>query len=286
MRRKSTLVVAALLVVSAVAVVPAATAAQETTTTADGSTETETNETDANASLALGARLDAIVGIQQTELESEVEGRAFGLAIAAAANESEKASVVAARYGDLDQRLNELRQRKQELRRARQNGSLSEAQFRAEMAELHARVQSVQQIANRTENVSRGLPEEVLESKGINVTAIQRLKNNASELTGPEVADIARSIAGPSTGLSARAGPAKGAGPNLGNETDGRPEGVPTGGDRTPGGPAERTPSGNRTAEQRNETTSTDTGTGPATTDRNPGDNRAGSESRSGRSGA
>jgi hypothetical protein len=58
-------------------------------------------------------------------------------------------------------------------------------------------MQNARQMATETDNASRGLPADLLESKGINATAIQTLKERAGELGGPQVAAIARGIAGP-----------------------------------------------------------------------------------------
>jgi len=199
MRARTALVALALLL--AVAAVPAAgMAATDTTVMADqhaNETDGAANATEgANASVAPGERLSGVVGVQEAELDGEVEGRAFGIRVAGAATNESRADVVAEQLSEIEQRLNETEQRKQELREARENGSISEGKYRAEMAKLAAQTETAKELTDRSENASQGLPADLLESKGINVSAIQTLKDRADQLTGPEVAEIARSIAG------------------------------------------------------------------------------------------
>jgi len=200
--RAQTAIVAVALLVAVAAVPVVGMAATDGTVLADqheNSTEdgAETDAAgDANASVAPGERLSGVVGVQEAELDGEVEGRAFGIKVAQAATNESRADVVADQLRDVEQRLNETEQRRQELEEARENGSISEGKYRAEMAKLAAQTQTAKELTNRSENASEGLPAELLESKGINASAIQTLKDRAEQLTGPEVAEIARSIAG------------------------------------------------------------------------------------------
>lgn len=183
------------LVVSTLAAVPAATMAQET--------ETVTEQADANATPP-GTRLAGVVSVHEAELDSEVQSRTFGVRIARANTDAAKAAVVADQLHDSEDRLAELRQRKQALDDARENGSMSEGEYRARAARLHAETKTVQRLANETNAAASRLPAEALERKGVNATAIETLSHRASELSGPEVAAIARGIAGPNVGQQAR----------------------------------------------------------------------------------
>ncbi len=210
----------AVLVVVSVAAVPISGLAA----TGDGvladshdSNATATNGTDGNASVAPGERLSGVVGVQQAELEGEVDRRAFGLQVAKAASNESKAGVVAAQVGDVQQRIADLRERQQALNESVQNGSISEGKYRAQVAELGAKMQTAKDLANQTASESEGLPVDLLKSKDINATAIQQLRERASELGGKQVADIARSIAGPS---AAPRGPPADAGPGQGMPDD------------------------------------------------------------------
>ncbi|MFB6304813.1 MAG: hypothetical protein ABEH47_06580 [Haloferacaceae archaeon] len=202
MRRTATILLAALVVVGTLGVVPTTGVAQQTTdsgtataTPTDGGAEE--NETDANAT-APGDVLEGVVGVQEAEMEGAIENRTFGIQIAQAATDDAKAEVVKERLTAIEERLKGLEDRKQELEEARENGSISASEYRAEIAQLAARTNNTKQLANRSANVSEGLPNETLQANGINVTAIRTLQERADELTGPEVSKIARSIAGPS----------------------------------------------------------------------------------------
>jgi hypothetical protein len=160
---------------------------------------TSENTTDTNAT-APGEQLAGVVGVQEAEIEGEVDERAYGITVAKAATNDSKADVVKAQLDNIEQRLNELDQRKANLTEARDNGNISDGRYRAEMSRLAAETETAKRLTNQSENVSQGLPADLLDAKGINATAIQTLQDRANNLTGPEVADIARSIAGSNVG--------------------------------------------------------------------------------------
>lgn len=231
MTRTAPVLVAALLVVGTLAAFPVAGLAAQTDTatesTATEVTETETeqaNESE-NASIAPGAQLSGVVGVGEAELEGDVESRAYGIQVAQAKTNDSKADVVAERLNATEKRLDELEDRKEELDEARANGSMSEGTYQAKVAAVHARTQSVERLANQTNETAQGLPAELLEQKGINATAIQTLKDRASELSGPETAAIARTIAGENAGQGNGPQMAGERGQGLGNDnaSDARP---------------------------------------------------------------
>ncbi|MFB6069107.1 MAG: hypothetical protein ABEJ90_04190 [Halobacterium sp.] len=184
--------------------------------------ETATNDTENET--PPGASLAAVVNVQGAEVEGDLQTRSFGLRIARANSNASKASVVAEQVTDLQSRLAELRQRKQALIEAKQNGSISQARFRAEMAGLAAEISTLKRLSNRTADVAKGLPVEALEAKGVNATAIVKLREAAGNLSGPQMAAIARSIAGP-PGNVTTGGP----GGAPGNDGGGPPGNVPAG---------------------------------------------------------
>lgn len=193
MRRTIPAVLAALLVVSTLAVVPAALAQQ-----------TETNETSnqtSNEGIEPGAQLSGVVGVQEAELDGEVESRAYGIRVAQSNSDDATAAVVADQLNSTEQRLTEIEAEQAELEDARENGSISEGQYQARSATLYAQSQSAQRLASQTNETASGLPAETLEANGVNVTAIRSLQDRAANLTGPEVAAIAQRIAGPNAGM-------------------------------------------------------------------------------------
>ncbi|WP_254272800.1 DUF7096 domain-containing protein [Haloarcula marina] len=194
--RRATLVVVAVLVASVLAGLPAAAMAQETAT----QTQTQTDQSSANETVAPGAQLAGAVGVQGAELEGEVQSRAFNASVDRARDDDARAAVVAAQSGRLEERLAELEQRREALEAARENGSMSQSEYRARVAQLHASSRATERLAAQTGERADRLPAETLEANGVNVTAIRSLAQRSAELTGPEVAEIARGIAGPNAG--------------------------------------------------------------------------------------
>jgi hypothetical protein len=255
MRRYLTLLLAALVVVGTVAAVPVAGLQAGTDTPeADGGTDAE----DGNATVAPGERLSGVVGVQQAEIDGEVEARSFGLSVARAASDEGRAALVAAEVNETGTDIEQLHERREQLREARQNGSISEGQYRARIAELAARAQNTERMANASENALRGLPADLLEANGVNATAIRTLRERASELGGQEVAEIARSIAG-GVGPMADQRPDRAGGPDRTERTDrsagdAHGDGTDRGGANRPDGGDQRT-----TAVDGNETVTADT---------------------------
>ena len=198
---KSLLVITVALMLGVAALPTAAISAEE------GPAIDAQQATPGNASIAPGEAFAGAVGVQRQELHGEVETRAYGLSIAATRSEDGKARVVANRTRGVERRLERLRIHQEELRQARQNGSISPGRYRAEMAQVAARIHTTEQLLNQSESTARSLPEPVRNRHGLNISAIERLRTNARNMTGPEVAAIARSIAGPPFDGPGRRGP-------------------------------------------------------------------------------
>lgn len=200
-------------------------------------TTNESNET-ADAAVAPGERLNGVLGVQDAEIGAEVDSRAFGLEVARAASNGSRADVVADRLAAVEEQVAELEQRKERLDQARENGSLGEGAYRAEVAKVAAELEGAERLANQSANATERLPVELLEEKGIDAGAIQMLQDRANELGGQEVAEIARSIAGPDVGKApGHAGPPDGerGPPEETDRGDGRPETPAEDGDDRPG---------------------------------------------------
>ncbi len=201
--------------------------------------ETPVNESD----VAPGERMAGVVGAEQAAVEGEVAAQAFERRLAVANSSSARADVVGSEVEHLQGRLAELSDREDELHRARENGTLSTGEYRARLARLYAKQRALQRLTNRTGRVARGLPERALRQQGINVTTLRTLRLQARDLTGPEVADIARGIAGEGVGRPAGTGPPAVPGNRTGSPGDGR-SGPPDEDERGPpanrrGGPPE-----------------------------------------------
>ncbi|PSQ16464.1 hypothetical protein BRD00_10765 [Halobacteriales archaeon QS_8_69_26] len=182
-----------------------------------------------NGSVTAGQRLSGVVAVQDAEVAGEMGERAYAARIASTETDAAKAAVVADRLEDAADRLATLRDRKERLQKARENGSISDGEYRSRIARLAAEIRSVERLVNASERTAQGLPADVLAEKGVDADAIRTLRDEARDLSGPEVAEIAQSIAG------------KGAGRGLG-EARGSPSDPPgQGADGTPGAGNNRT---------------------------------------------
>lgn len=200
-----TLFVALLLVT--VALVPIAAGADAGVTPSElfGETDGESTAADTQASaneseMSPGERLSGSLGVQRAELDGDVESRAFGLQIAAATSNETRAGLIADRMAREEQHLEEIQERIDALEEQREAGEITHGQYRAQMAQLATRLHNTEHLANESERVARGMPGAVLEARGVNVSAIEAVRHNASQIRGHEMSEIAREIGGPRMG--------------------------------------------------------------------------------------
>ncbi|MFB6110251.1 MAG: hypothetical protein ABEJ60_05180 [Halodesulfurarchaeum sp.] len=205
----------------------------EQTTTIDRN-QTQANQT--NQSIPAGVMLAGSIAVQYEEIQGAVHHRAFGLQISNAANNSSRARILNHTHEQLSERLDALAERKRELNESLAAGEITETQYNIEMSRVLTRIENVRELANTTASVARAMPRDVLQSHGVNVTAIQQLRSHARNMTGEQVSEIARRIAGHGAGhafgppVSVPMGPPWGAHPRgppgaHGNETNaGGPE--------------------------------------------------------------
>lgn len=197
------------------------TTGNETTGNETTGNETTGNETEAlddseteNGSIGPGAQLAGVIGVQQAELNGEIEHRAFGLSIAAARSNGSKAQVVSSNTEELRERIQDLENRTAALNESYQNGSISTGTYHARLAHLSAQIRMTERLVNQTADTAAALPEEARRAHGVNVTHLEKLKSDARNMSGPEIAAVAKQIGGPQVGHP------------LGKER-GPPEGVP-----------------------------------------------------------
>jgi hypothetical protein len=234
MNRTSVLV--ALMVVAGMLAVPAASVvAQETDAEDDGD----------GGDVKPGERLSGVVGVQSAEIDGEIEGNAYAIALERADDNATKASRMAEKLNETERRLNELDERKTRLQEQRESGEMTEGQYQARMARVATEIETARQQLNRTNATAAELPPDTLADNGVNRTAIRTLMHNANEMSGGEVAEIARSIGGDRRGMVDR-GPERGGAEDRGdahNRTDSGPDG-----DRTAEQPGDDSPDVNQTA--------------------------------------
>lgn len=211
MNRTTTLALAVILVVS-LAVMPLGAAGAITTHSEQHAQDAqETNE-----SIAPGEQLTGVLGVQMAEVDGEITDRAYGIRIENAQTNETKAAVVSEQLDDVDERLAALEQRQEALETEREAGNITEGQYRAEVATIEAETRTAERLTNSSQLNATNIPNATLEEQGVNVSAIRTLSDRANELSGPETAEIARSIAGNSVGQSV-----------AGDRGPGGPAGVP-----------------------------------------------------------
>ncbi|RJX44219.1 hypothetical protein DM826_03860 [Halonotius aquaticus] len=256
----ATLVVLATLAGGVTAAVgPAATAPQV------AANETTTTE---NAT-APGAQLAGVVGVQQAEVDGDLDNRTFGLRVANADSDAERAAIIAERQNSTRAQLASQTDRLADLREARANGTISNAEYRARVATVAAQAADTERDADQLNRTARKLPDAVRERANINVSAIEQLRTNARTLGGPETAAIARSIGG-TTARNPMAGDTRG--PPMG--TPGKEQAAPSGsgpvgerGGQADRGPARQGPANTSEQAQTPEETGRDRNATPAETD-------------------
>ena len=195
-------------------------------------------------SVAPGERLAGVVGIQQAAVAGDLSERTYAARLDRADSDAERAAIVDDRREEIERRLAAHEATLAELRAAREAGNISEGTYRARVATLAAEKGSTERAAERASETARQLPAEVREARGISVDALQRLRTNASELGGPETADIAREIGGPDADRPA-VGPRRG--PDA-STTRRNVSGQPTPTDDRPSADRRPTESGERSA--------------------------------------
>jgi TolA-binding protein len=158
----------------------------------DGTSQTEQvgNET------APGERLAGVVGVQEAEIEAGIEYRSFDIRLSQAESQAQQADAVSDRIDNVQERVEELEARKTQLDEMRASGEISEGRYKAQVAKIAAEIEILQDLGNQSERAAGELPADLLQERGINVTAIQTLSERAEKLGGQEVAEIARDIAG------------------------------------------------------------------------------------------
>ncbi|MFD1571641.1 hypothetical protein ACFR9T_13785 [Halorubrum laminariae] len=214
MNRGTAPVVAVVIAVAVVGLIGVAAAGPVGVVTAQddpGTNETDTddpgtNETNSTAgsddaaAVSPGERFSGVVGVQQAEIDGEVSSRSFEVALDRTDSDAERAAVVAERLNRTDDRLTTIERRQRELRERRDAGELSQGAFAARMAELGARAESERREANQSADVAEQLPASARAERGLDEERLNAVRERASDLSGPEVAAIARGIGGNETG--------------------------------------------------------------------------------------
>lgn len=165
---------------------PTASAATDLTAneTADGSTDASANES-ANESAAFGNQLTAFMQSSAGQTNDTVESGMWSAGFENA-NESEQARMAQERTATHEQRLERLQQRNETLTERYENGSIPPNAYLAQSSRLSGQIAALQTSINDTERVAS--------DAGVDETRLETLRNEARNMTGPEVAGVARGV--------------------------------------------------------------------------------------------
>lgn len=264
MKRIVTVAVVVLTVLAGVALPAFGMEGAETVDSFGGSgavAQTATANTSTDA--APGTRLAGSVGVQGAELGGELESRSLDHRLNQSPSNDSKAAVIAQQANRSQERAAALEAQLEELEAARANGSISEQEYRVRAAQLSARASALARVAAQTSARADALPAETLRRNGVNVTALRALRTNAGELAGPEVAAVARGLAGPSAG--------RGFGPDRTNSSQPQGDGASPG---QAGGDDRRAGADRPNDDRRTEGNATATGSGNGNETATGGDDR------------
>ncbi|RQG98829.1 hypothetical protein [Natrarchaeobius oligotrophus] len=173
------------LTVAPIAVSAAANGQVSNESTPEADEESETNVT-----------VSSFMQSSAADAENTVESGLFEVRYENA-DDDDRAEIVGDRTGDLEAKLEALETERNELREKRDE--LTPPEYNARMAKLAVEIASLDRALERT--VPRAA------DAGVDQDRLDELQNNASELTGPEVATMAQQIAGfERTGVNAAGG--------------------------------------------------------------------------------
>lgn len=177
----------ALMVVAATLVVVAPVSAQEST----DANETVENETEIPDEPALGHSISAMMSVNSEEVESAFDQYKADRAFERANSSEERAEIANELANESNEEIAEAREEAKEIRAEYENGEMSEAEYRSKQAELNASVEGEVELMNKTASEVEDDPNA---SAAVDWGLIGQLQENASNMTGEQVSQIARNI--------------------------------------------------------------------------------------------
>jgi hypothetical protein len=188
----------ALLVALGVAVMVPAVAMSDLGTATAVQESSADNETEP---AGLGAQVSSFAQATAADADSGIDRGLWEVQANETVGDNQTAELITDRAAELERRLAALQNRTERLEQNREN--TSDAAYTARASALRSQIANVRSAieqANRTAT-----------SRGVDTEQLGRLRNNAANLTGPEVSDIARNITdaprGPPEGIPGRGGP-------------------------------------------------------------------------------
>lgn len=195
-----------------------------------GGQATDDNESDDGSTL--GADISSFMQSNVAQTDGAVETGMWSAAFNGTENRSVRERLVERRTGELRSELAELRDEKAELLAEREDGNISETAYKARMSRLAGQINALEASINATSSRAQQV--------GADPEELATLRTDAKNLSGPEVAAVARNVSGVGNGngngppgdagngnagdAGDGDGPGNGNADDAGNETTGRPD--------------------------------------------------------------
>ena len=155
-------------------------------------TEQPTNETTERNNASFGATVSSFMQASSAEAEGEVDDGMFEASLSRAESLEERRTL-------LEQRQERLEERKQRLANRRADFSTADGpdvRSRAMATHVRAGASELERSVNHTEQVAREV--------GVDTQRLEQIRTEARNLSGAEVAELARGLAGPPGGERGR----------------------------------------------------------------------------------
>lgn len=177
----------------------------------------ETTTEDNTSDVSPGQQLAGAVGAQGASVEGEIWNRTLSERLANATTDDERAEVVTDEVELLEVSIEHLEGVRANLTEAWEDDEISEGEYRASLSEFVVRARTVERRANQTVRAAEDLPARVRDDHDINVTYIEALSEQASDLYEFE-GGIAQEVANET--LSNQSAESEGAGESRRSDSD------------------------------------------------------------------
>ncbi len=147
-----------------------------------------------------GEQFGGVIGVQDAELEGDLDERRFNQQLARADSDAERAAVVADRASHIEDRLADLEARLDELETARSDGEIPVGRYEAAVAAGETERVALERAAEQNAVVAAELPEPARQAAGVDEAAIRAQHDQVAALGGSESAAVAADVAGERAG--------------------------------------------------------------------------------------
>lgn len=137
------------------------------------------NATNESTDAPLGSRISGFMQQQSSQASGAVESGMWAVTFDNASDRSTRVSLVDQQTTGIQNDLDAIKAEKQELIAARERGEISQLEFQSRMSGLVGRYVSLLDAVNQTQPRA--------EQAGVNVSAVEKLREKAKQAAGPEI---------------------------------------------------------------------------------------------------